>query len=97
MWNLRALDRKFSAFFIPSDYKEFGKEVIEHGRNYTTRLGFGIWNLNDFKTEFDRGMQLGFPASALSLPNEAVALCTLASLLFPDRLPLVLERALAKP
>lgn len=91
-WNLRALDHKSSVIFIPENYCDFGDKVIEHGMNYTSRIGFGVWNLSEFKKEFERGMKTSFPSSAMSLPKEAVALCTIASLLFPDRLPLLLER-----
>ncbi len=53
MWDLRTLDRKFSTFFIPSDYRQFGRTVIEEGMNYSHRIGFGVWTVSDFKKEFD--------------------------------------------
>ena len=72
----------------------FANKIIERGMNYTNRIGFGIWNVSDFKREFGQAMSASFPASALLLPKEAAALATIASLLFPDRLPLLLERIL---
>ena len=92
VWDLRALDRKSSTFFIPSDYRQFGRAVIEQGMNYTHRIGFGIWTVADFKKEFDTAITTSFGPSGLNLPVEAVALCIIASLLFPDRIPLVLEQ-----
>jgi hypothetical protein len=91
-WDFRALDWKSSVFFVPEDYRDFGDKVIEHGMNYTATIGFGVWNLSEFNKEFERGMQTSFPSSAMSMPKEGLALCTVASLLFPDRLPLLLER-----
>jgi hypothetical protein len=93
-WDLQAIDRKSTVFFIPVDYRDFADKVIEHGMNYTNQIGFGIWNALEFKTEFERGMNASFPLSASDLPKEGVGLCTIASLLFPDRLPLILERAM---
>jgi hypothetical protein len=91
-WNLLALDHRSLGMFIPSSYLDFDRRVIEHGTNFTLRIGFGVWTITDFETEFERAMQMILP-SALSLSKECVALCTAASLLFPDRLPLVLERS----
>lgn len=92
IWSLRPLDRKFFGFFIPENYLDFNAKIIEHGMNYTNQVGFGIWRLSDFKKEFDRAMIKSFPQNTINLPKEAVALCVVASLLFPDRLPLLLEQ-----
>jgi len=94
IWNLRALDRKSFGFFIPANYLDFGMKVIEQGMNYTNRIGFDVWSVSQFNKEFERGMKTSFPSNALSMPKECAALCTVASLLFPDRLPLHLERLL---
>jgi hypothetical protein len=45
----------------------------------------------DFKRELERGLQTGVNSNLSKLPKEGAALCTVASLLFPDRLPLLLE------
>ncbi|MGA2242588.1 MAG: hypothetical protein ABSH11_11230 [Verrucomicrobiota bacterium] len=91
IWDLRALDRKSSNFYIPENHLDFGKKVIEGGINYTHRIGFGVWNVVDFNREFERGLQASFHSNLSNLPKEGAALCTVASLLFPDRLPLLLE------
>jgi hypothetical protein len=93
-WDLRALDHRSSGFFIPSSYLDFDRQVIEHGMNFTSRIGHGVWNVRHFEQEFARAMQTGFPSTAADLSKECVALCIAASLLFPDRLPLLLERRL---
>ena len=38
-WDLRTLDRRSSSFFIPADYRDFGRKVIENGMNYTHNVG----------------------------------------------------------
>jgi Caspase domain len=93
-WDLRALDRRSSGFFIPSNYRDFGREVIENGMNYTHHVGFGVWTPADFAREFDRAIQQSLPSETAEFPKEGAALCTAASLFFPNRLPLLLERML---
>ncbi len=90
-WDLRSLDRKSSTFFIPSDYRQFGRSVIEEGMNYSHRIGFGVWTVADFKKEFDAAITESFGPETLEFSNEGIALCTIASLLFPNRVPLLLE------
>jgi hypothetical protein len=91
VWDLRAIDRVFGAFFIPTNYRKFGRKVIDQGMNYTQQIGFGLWSLSDFNKEFERAINEGFSPDTLGFCNEGVALCTISSLLFPDRLPLLLE------
>jgi hypothetical protein len=93
-WDLHALDRRSSGFFIPADYHDFGRGVIQNGMNYTHNVGFGVWTPADFTTQFDCAIQQRFASDAPGFPKEGVALCAAASLLFPDRLPLLLERML---
>jgi hypothetical protein len=90
-WDLRALDRQYCGFFIPQNYGDFGNKVIEHGDNYTYQIGFGVWKLADFVNEFDRATAGCFVADTRNFSKEGVALCTAASLLFPDRMPFLLE------
>lgn len=96
-WDLQALDRVNSCYFIPVDYREFGREVIDEGTNHTHQIGFGVWSVRDFQDEFERTIkaEMGTSASA-GMPIEGVALSTIASLLFPNRLPLLLESQLMK-
>jgi hypothetical protein len=96
-WDLRALDRKSTAFSIPADYREFGRQVVEHGMNHTHQIGFGVWTVSEYDKEFERALEEGLSPTTLALPNEGAALCTISSLLFPDRLPLLLERILPEP
>jgi hypothetical protein len=91
IWDLRALDRISSAFFIPVNYRDFGCKVIGQGMNYTQQMGFGVWSLSGFIKELERGIAERFSADTRGFSKEGAALCTVASLLFPDRLPLVLE------
>jgi hypothetical protein len=65
---------------------------MEHGINHTRQIGFGVWKLSDFEEQFSRAMDETFPDSTLQLPAEKLLLCTASSLIFPDRLPLFLER-----
>jgi len=91
-WDLRALDRKTSLFFVPSDYRDFTDQVIEHGINHTHQIGFGVWKLTEFEQQFNRAMDQTLPGSVLKFPSEKLLLCTATSLIFPDRLPVFLER-----
>lgn len=91
-WDLRALDRRSSVFFVPTDHLHFGRPVIEDGINYTHRIGFGVWTVSEFKNEFDSAIAKSFGPELAKFPDEGVALCTIASLLFPDRVPYLLER-----
>jgi len=92
---LRAIDRVFGSFFIPANYRDFGRKVIDRGINYTQQIGFGVWSLSDFNKEFERAIKESFTSDTLGFSKEGATLCTIASLLFPDRLPLLLERTLA--
>ncbi|MGA3283986.1 MAG: hypothetical protein ABSD57_05975 [Verrucomicrobiota bacterium] len=94
VWDLRAIDRVFGAFFIPANYRDFGRKVIEQGMNYTQQIGFGLWSLSDFNKEFERAIKENFTPDIIGFSKEGAALCTISSLLFPDRLPLLLERVL---
>ena len=62
--------------------------------NYTHHVGFGVWTPADFAREFDRAIQQSLPSETAEFPKEGAALCTAASLFFPNRLPLLLERML---
>jgi hypothetical protein len=87
-WDLRSLDRLHTGFFIPQNYKDFGSKVVA-GANYNNQIGFGIWSLADFEREFKTA--LANHVRAFELSDESVAVILLASLLFPDRLPLLIE------
>lgn len=91
MWDLRAIDRVWGAFFIPTNYRDFGHKVIDQGINYTQQIGFGVWSLSDFSREFERAMKESFTPDTIGFSNEGKALCSISALLFPDRLPLLLE------
>jgi len=93
-WNLRALDRRSSGFFIPADHRDFSRKMIENGMNYTHIVGLGVWTPADFASEFDRNIQQSLAPATAGVPKEGAVLCTAASLLFPDRLPLLLEHLL---
>ena len=95
-WDLRALDRVFGAFFIPRNYHDFGRKVIDQGMNYTQQIGFGLWSLSDFNREFERAIKESFASDSLNFSKEGLVLCTISSLLFPDRLPLLLENFLSQ-
>jgi len=91
VWDLRVIDRVFGAFFIPTNYRNFGRKVIDQGMNYTQQIGFGLWSLSDFNKEFERAIKESFTPDTIGFSKEGAALCTISSLLFPDRLPLLLE------
>jgi hypothetical protein len=93
VWDLRAIDRVFGAFFIPTNYRDFGHKVIDQGTNYTQHIGFGVSSLSDFNKEFKRAIG-SFTPDTIGFSKEGAALCTISSLLFPDRLPLLLESTL---
>jgi len=96
IWDLRVLDRTHAAFFIPDDYHDFGRKVIEKGMNYTRQIGFPICSVAAFSKEYERAMKGSFVPDIYGSFKEGAALCTVASLLFPDRLPVLLEWAVSK-
>jgi len=57
-------------------------------------IHYGVWSPADFDKELDRAMKESFTPDTVGISKEAAALCAVASLLFPDRLPLLLERML---
>lgn len=88
-WDLRSLDRLRICCFLPTDYRDFANEVMAEGLNHTHQIGFGIWNLADFDKEF-RPVLLEHSKSC-NLPPVLVFIATISSLLFPDRIPFILE------
>jgi hypothetical protein len=88
LWDLKSLDRLHTSFFIPEDYRNFGDKVID-GVNYNNQIGFGIWRLADFEREFNAAVVNH--SHTFQLNDEGLILALIASLLFPDRLPLLLE------
>jgi hypothetical protein len=52
--------------------------------------------LSDFNREFERAIKESFASDTLNFSKEGVVLCTISSLLFPDRLPLLLEVVLSQ-
>jgi hypothetical protein len=90
-WSLRSLDRKYAGFYIPNDYLTFGKKIMDDGTNYLRKVGFDFWNATEFTLQFDNIAKRVLPGVTKDLSNEAIALISLAGLLFPDRLPLCLE------
>ncbi len=57
--------------------------------NHLLQIGFGIWTVDEFTAEYQQAMQQA--ATAFELPPEGVALCVLSALLFPDRVPFILD------
>ncbi len=90
-WDLRAFDRKSLCFFIPKDYSQFAGKTIEEGQNFTHRIGFGVWKVEEYLEEFQKSLELAFNAETLSFSPEGAILCTMAALLFPNRVPFILE------
>ena len=93
-WDLRALDRKVLGVFLPADYRDFTQSVIEKGVNHTQQVGFGVWSLKGFREQFDRAFKESLSSRTSAFLPEEAALCTISALLFPDRVPLLLEAAL---
>jgi hypothetical protein len=94
-WSLEALDRQSTAFFFPHDYRHFGRKVIAEGKNYTHKIGFGVWHISEYMREFVTAFDSHFTEHPLILSREGVAVSIVASQLFPDRVPFVLERLTA--
>jgi len=92
-WNLRALDRTYAGFYVPHDYLDFHKAIIDNGTNYIRKVGFDFWNATAFSQEFKEITETVVPNASSHLSNEGRALCAVAALLFPDRLPIHLEFA----
>jgi hypothetical protein len=53
--------------------------------------------LSEYHKEFEHALDESLNPKTLALPNEGAALCAISSLLFPDRLPFLLERILREP
>lgn len=93
----RAHRRTRKRYSTSSCYLAF---MIKQGRDYCFRrpqaklqMGFGVWSLADFEREFNGA--LSKHSAAFDINEEAIGLVVLASILFPDRIPLVLEKRFA--
>lgn len=91
-WNLQAFDRRQIGLYFPDDYRSFSEEVICNGKTHTWQIGFGIWKVSDFDSEFSKIISERADDSKLS--PEAHVLTMMAALIFPDRIPLCLESIL---
>jgi hypothetical protein len=91
-WNLQAFDRRQIGLYFPDDYRSFNQEVICNGKTHTWQIGFGVWKVSEFESEFRNILNERADDSKLS--PEAHVLCMMAALIFPDRIPLCLESIL---
>ena len=91
-WNLQVFDRRQIGLYFPDDYRSFNQDVMRNGKTHTWHIGFGVWKLSDFESEFHNIMSQR--AEDTTLTPEAQVLCMMAALLFPDRIPLCLESIL---
>lgn len=88
-WDLKAFDRRVVGLYLPSNFNDFSEQVIQHGCTHTWRIGFGIWHVEELVSEFEK--VISNSRDDVSLIPESHALCMLAAMLFPDRVPLNLE------
>ncbi len=88
-WDLKAFDRRNIGLFLPNDYKDFSEDVISTGITHTWQIGFGVWQIAEFGARFDDVLSQRKADSLLS--PETHALCMLAAMLFPNRIPFSLE------
>ena len=90
-WTLRDLDRTSAGFYIPSDYLHFSEPIMQDGTNFIRKVGYDFWTVRQFSQLFLPILDREFKAQARSYHGETLALIALASIIFPNRLPLCLE------
>jgi hypothetical protein len=91
-WTLRDLDRTSAGFYIPSDYLHFSEPIMQDGTNFIRRVGIDFWTARQFSQHFLSILERELKAQARSYHGETLALIALASIMFPNRLPLCLEK-----
>ncbi len=90
-WQLRDLDGESAGYFLPENYLDFSKKVIEQGTNDVQQLGHGVWSLSEYNKFLQSRLRTHSALYGAILNPTTMALCILSSLLFPDRIPLFLE------
>ena len=94
-WDLRAFDRRNMGMFFPNNYRDFSEEIISQGFTHTQQVGFGIWHADELASYFD-GI-ISTREHDATLAPELQALCMLASMLSPNRVPFCLEHMVRNP
>lgn len=90
--HLEALDQVRLNMYFPGDFVTFADRAMEGGVNRTHEVGTDIWLCGDFRTLFANHWSRYL--SSAKRPEGAVerTLMVCASLVFPDRVPLALQR-----
>jgi hypothetical protein len=90
-WTLRDLDRTSAGFYIPSDYLHFSEPIMQDGTNFIRRVGYDFWTAKQFSHLFCPILERELKKQGGPKNREALTLIALASIIFPNRLPLCLE------
>jgi hypothetical protein len=91
-WALRDLDRTSAGFYIPSDYLHFSEPIMQNGTNFIRRVGYDFWTARQFSELFWPILDRELKTLPRPQNRETLTLIALASIIFPNRLPLCLER-----
>jgi hypothetical protein len=91
-WSLRDLDRTSAGFYIPSDYVHFSEPVMQDGTNFIRRVGYDFWTATQFSQLCRPILDREINKQAGPQNRVVLTLIALASIVFPNRLPLCLER-----
>lgn len=90
--HLSALDHRRLNLFFPVDYADFAAKVIERGVNRSHHIGHDLWSVADFMGLFATDAERHWLETTLPITPMEGALVTLAAQVYPDRIPLHLQR-----
>ena len=83
---IEGLDRKSGNIFIPDSYKDFSRDYIQDGVNFTYTIGSDIWKSSDFEVVWRAATsKIEIDPVATSSAARIAAVCS--SLIQPDRAP----------
>ena len=88
---LHELDHHQFNIFIPASYYEFAERTMRNGINLTFGIGHGVWTVEDFAREYDAICRPGILNGEGGERPEIVAAMIMASLVFPDRVPFLVN------
>ena len=90
---LHELDHHQLNVFVPASYYDFAAERMLSGINFTFRIGHGVWTINDFAREYESVCKRTIIHGDGHERREVVAAVIMASLLYPDRVPFLVNES----
>lgn len=83
--DLHMLDHQGAYVFVPGEYRDFGKRIIEHGTNAGFVIGRDVFTLQDVRTFETQSLEPLVQDASKTIDGTVSVLALLASCLMPDR------------